>query len=155
MGTASLSHTCLMNLHSPSPHSLAPIIGLSENAFKTVIDIDLVSGVSQSAHPHQTHTQLTPYTARHIQHHQSDSPTRPRDPRIVHSHLRDPSLPWSVLSSLPILSMIPFVHTFHPAGLPYQAHVSAAKAGIDALSAVLAIEEGPRGVRSNVIAPDE
>lgn len=38
-------------------------------------------------------------------------------------------------------------------GTPYQAHVSAAKAGVDALSAVLAIEEGPRGVRSNVIAP--
>ncbi len=33
------------------------------------------------------------------------------------------------------------------------AHVSAAKAGVDALSAVLAVEEGPRGVRSNVIAP--
>jgi len=39
------------------------------------------------------------------------------------------------------------------AGLPLQAHVSAAKAGIDALSAVLAVEEGPRGVRSNVISP--
>ena len=38
-------------------------------------------------------------------------------------------------------------------GTPYQAHVSAAKAGIDALSAVLAVEEGSRGVRSNVIAP--
>jgi 2,4-dienoyl-CoA reductase [(3E)-enoyl-CoA-producing], peroxisomal len=36
---------------------------------------------------------------------------------------------------------------------PYQVHVSAAKAGIDALSAVLAIEEGPHGVRSNVISP--
>ncbi|KAG6328563.1 hypothetical protein ID866_10528, partial [Astraeus odoratus] len=36
---------------------------------------------------------------------------------------------------------------------PYQVHVSAAKAGVDALSAVLAIEEGPKGVRSNVIAP--
>lgn len=35
----------------------------------------------------------------------------------------------------------------------YQAHVSAAKAGVDALSAVIAIEEGPHGVRSNVIAP--
>jgi len=32
-------------------------------------------------------------------------------------------------------------------------HVSAAKAGVDALSAVLAVEEGHRGVRSNVIAP--
>lgn len=39
------------------------------------------------------------------------------------------------------------------AATPYQVHVSAAKAGVDALSAVLAVEEGPRGVRSNVIAP--
>lgn len=31
--------------------------------------------------------------------------------------------------------------------------MSAAKAGVDALSAVIAVEEGPRGVRSNVIAP--
>ena len=38
-------------------------------------------------------------------------------------------------------------------GTPLQAHVSAAKAGIDALSAVIAVEEGPRGVRSNIIAP--
>jgi peroxisomal 2,4-dienoyl-CoA reductase len=40
-------------------------------------------------------------------------------------------------------------------GLPYQAHVSAAKAGVDALSQVLAVEEGPHGVRSNVIAPGQ
>lgn len=39
------------------------------------------------------------------------------------------------------------------AGTPYQAHVSAAKAGVDALSQVLAVEEGPRGVRLNVVAP--
>jgi NAD(P)-dependent dehydrogenase (short-subunit alcohol dehydrogenase family) len=52
----SLSHICLMNLHSRSPHSLAPIIGLSENAFKTVIDIDLVRGVSNPPIP----TKLTP-----------------------------------------------------------------------------------------------
>lgn len=31
--------------------------------------------------------------------------------------------------------------------------MSAAKAGVDALSAVLAVEEGPHGIRSNVIAP--
>ena len=35
----------------------------------------------------------------------------------------------------------------------YQAHVSSAKAAVDALSAVIAVEEGPHGVRSNVIAP--
>ncbi|ELU38100.1 2,4-dienoyl-CoA reductase [Rhizoctonia solani AG-1 IA] len=38
-------------------------------------------------------------------------------------------------------------------GIVTQAHMSAAKAGVDALSRVLAVEEGPRGVRSNVIAP--
>ena len=38
-------------------------------------------------------------------------------------------------------------------GTPFQAHVSAAKAAVDALSAVLAVEEGPYGVRSNVISP--
>lgn len=38
-------------------------------------------------------------------------------------------------------------------GTPYQVHVSSAKAAVDALSNVLAVEEGPRGVRSNVIAP--
>lgn len=38
-------------------------------------------------------------------------------------------------------------------GTPYQAHVAAAKAGVDALSSVIAVEEGPFGVRSNVIAP--
>lgn len=44
------------------------------------------------------------------------------------------------------------IYDFVPA-TPFQAHVSAAKAGVDALSAVLAVEEGPNGVRSNVIAP--
>ncbi|GAK63196.1 NAD-binding protein [Moesziomyces antarcticus] len=43
--------------------------------------------------------------------------------------------------------------TLHYFGLPYQSHPSAAKAGVDALSRVLAVEMGPLGVRSNVIAP--
>ncbi|CAE7230368.1 unnamed protein product [Rhizoctonia solani] len=43
--------------------------------------------------------------------------------------------------------------TYHYRGMPWQAHMSAAKAGVDAISRVLAVEEGPRGVRSNVIAP--
>lgn len=43
--------------------------------------------------------------------------------------------------------------TLHYRGVPYQAHVAAAKAGVDALSNVIAVEEGPRGVRSNVVAP--
>ncbi|TKY86393.1 hypothetical protein EX895_004542 [Sporisorium graminicola] len=43
--------------------------------------------------------------------------------------------------------------TLHYFGLPWQSHSSAAKAGVDALSRVLAVEMGPVGVRSNVIAP--
>jgi peroxisomal 2,4-dienoyl-CoA reductase len=43
--------------------------------------------------------------------------------------------------------------TFHYTGMPLQAHVAAAKAAIDSLSASVALEYGPRGVTSNVIAP--
>lgn len=43
--------------------------------------------------------------------------------------------------------------TLHYYGTPLQAHVSAAKAAIDALSQSVAVEYGPFGVRSNVIAP--
>ncbi|CCH47167.1 3-oxoacyl-[acyl-carrier-protein] reductase [Wickerhamomyces ciferrii] len=43
--------------------------------------------------------------------------------------------------------------TLHYQGTPFQSHVSAAKAGIDALSQTIAVELGPLGVRSNIIAP--
>ncbi|KAL9103131.1 MAG: hypothetical protein Q9187_009044 [Circinaria calcarea] len=43
--------------------------------------------------------------------------------------------------------------TIHYTSVPLQTHVSVAKAGIDALSASCAIELGPRGITSNVIAP--
>lgn len=43
--------------------------------------------------------------------------------------------------------------TFHYTGMPMQAHVSAAKSAIDSLMASVALEYGPRGVISNVIAP--
>ncbi|KAK0555049.1 peroxisomal 2 4-dienoyl-CoA reductase sps19 [Tilletia horrida] len=43
--------------------------------------------------------------------------------------------------------------TLHYYGLAWQAPASAAKAGIDSLSATAAIELGPWGIRSNVIAP--
>ncbi|GAA5977925.1 hypothetical protein JCM11641_004334 [Rhodosporidiobolus odoratus] len=43
--------------------------------------------------------------------------------------------------------------TLHYRGTPFQAHVSAAKAGVDALMRVIAVEYGPKGVRANVIAP--
>ncbi len=43
--------------------------------------------------------------------------------------------------------------TLHYMGTPMQAHVSAAKAGIDALMRNLAVEWGPMGIRVNNIAP--
>lgn len=43
--------------------------------------------------------------------------------------------------------------TLHYYGFPFQSHVTAAKAGIDALSNTLAVELGPLGIRSNCIAP--
>ena len=40
--------------------------------------------------------------------------------------------------------------TLHYTGTPFQAHPSAAKAAIDALSSVLCVELGPYGITSNV-----
>ncbi|OCF61167.1 peroxisomal 2,4-dienoyl-CoA reductase [Kwoniella mangroviensis CBS 10435] len=90
--------------------SLAPITSLSSNAFKAVVDIDLLG-------TYNTIKATLPYV---------------RESHGSYLHISA---------------------TLHYRGLPYQAHVSAAKAGVDALSNVLAVEEGPRGVRSNVIAP--
>ena len=43
--------------------------------------------------------------------------------------------------------------TIHYTTAPFQTHVSVAKAGVDALSHSAAVEFGPRGVTSNIIAP--
>ncbi|KAG8906222.1 hypothetical protein FRB99_007368 [Tulasnella sp. 403] len=89
---------------------LAPISGLSENAFRTVIEIDTLGTYN-----------TVKATLPHV-----------RSSHGAYIHVSA---------------------TLHYSGTPYQAHVSAAKAGVDALSNVIAVEEGPRGVRSNIIAP--
>ncbi|KAL1940523.1 hypothetical protein VTO73DRAFT_7958 [Trametes versicolor] len=89
---------------------LAPISKLSENGFRTVIEIDTLG---------------TYYTIK---------ATLP--------HIRATKGSYIHVSA-----------TLHYRGTPYQVHVSAAKAAVDATSTVLAVEEGPHGVRSNVIAP--
>jgi peroxisomal 2,4-dienoyl-CoA reductase len=43
--------------------------------------------------------------------------------------------------------------TLHYTGTPLQSHVSVAKAGVDAMATSVAIEQGPRGITSNIIAP--
>ncbi|KAK1232765.1 peroxisomal 2 4-dienoyl-CoA reductase sps19 [Marasmius sp. AFHP31] len=89
---------------------LAPISGLSENAFKTVMEIDTIGSYNTV--------------------------------KATLPHVRSSRGSYIFVSA-----------TLHYNATPYQAHVSAAKAGIDALSQVLAIEEGPHGIRSNVISP--
>ncbi|PAV21595.1 2,4-dienoyl- reductase [Pyrrhoderma noxium] len=89
---------------------LAPVSGLSENAFRTVLEIDTI-GTFNTVKATIPHIRKTKGSYIHVS------------------------------------------ATLHYRGTPFQAHVSAAKAGVDAFSAVLAVEEGPRGVRSNVIAP--
>ncbi|KAI0762330.1 NAD(P)-binding protein [Fomes fomentarius] len=89
---------------------LAPISKLSENGFKTVIEIDTIG----------TYNTI----------------------KATLPHLRASKGSYIHVSA-----------TLHYRGTPYQVHVSAAKAAVDATSAVLAVEEGPYGVRSNVIAP--
>ncbi|KAH9911569.1 NAD(P)-binding protein [Epithele typhae] len=89
---------------------LAPISRLSENGFKTVIEIDAI-GTYNTIKATLPHTRASKGSYIHVS------------------------------------------ATLHWKGTPYQVHVSAAKAAVDATSAVLAVEEGPHGVRSNVLAP--
>jgi NAD(P)-dependent dehydrogenase (short-subunit alcohol dehydrogenase family) len=88
----------------------APVTGMSANAFKSVIDIDLIGTFNTC--------------------------------RASYEHLRKPGA--SVIS-------ISASHATMP--IAYQAHVCAAKAGVDLLTRTLAIEWGPVGIRANCITP--
>lgn len=89
---------------------LARALDMSPNAFKTVVDIDLLGSFNVA--------------------------------RVAYAHLRKPGA---------CVIQISASQAFTPT--PYQAHVCAAKAGVDMLTQVLALEWGAEGVRVNSIVP--
>jgi NAD(P)-dependent dehydrogenase (short-subunit alcohol dehydrogenase family) len=88
----------------------APVLGMSANGFKAVIDIDLIGTFNTC--------------------------------RAAYEHLRRPGA--SIIAISAAQATVP---------IPYQAHVCAAKAGVEQLIKTLALEWGPEGVRSNCITP--
>jgi len=88
----------------------APVMGMSSNGFRAVVDIDLVGTFNTC--------------------------------RAAHEHLRKPGASIIAISA---------THAFVP--VAYQAHVCAAKAGIDIFCKTLAVEWAGDGVRVNVVSP--
>ena len=105
---------------------LASIDQLSPNAMKSVLDIDVLGS-------YNTVKATLPYLVESAAKHKTDGHTPPANGtggRII------------------------FVSaTLHYTGTPLQSHVSVAKAGVDAMATSVAIEQGPRGITSNIIAP--
>ena len=105
---------------------LAPITQLSPNAFKSVMDIDVLGS-------YNTLKATLPHLVNSASHHSNDGKS---------------------VSPNGTGGRIIFISaTIHYTTTPLQTHVSVAKAGVDALSHSTAVEFGPRGVTSNVIAP--
>jgi peroxisomal 2,4-dienoyl-CoA reductase len=71
-------------------------------------------------------------------------------PHLLRSAARNPNPNPSGLTGGRILAV---TATFHYTGMPLQSHVSAAKAGVDALMSSVALEYGPFGVTANSLAP--
>src|SRR5579872_1259278 len=88
----------------------APVLGMSANGFKAVVDIDLLGTFNTC--------------------------------RAVYEHLRKPGASLLCISA---------AHASTPIAM--QAHVCAAKAGVELLTKTLALEWGPAGVRANCISP--
>lgn len=99
---------------------------ISPNALKSVIDIDVLGS-------YNTVKATLPYLEASAAKYKTDGKTPPKNGtggRII------------------------FVSaTLHYTGTPLQSHVSIAKAGVDAMAMSVAIEQGPKGITSNVISP--
>ncbi|GAD91847.1 hypothetical protein AN7770.2 [Paecilomyces variotii No. 5] len=107
---------------------LASINQLSVNAFKSVMDIDVLGS-------YNTLKATLPHLTESAEEHRVDSKTLRPSPKGTGGRIIFVSA------------------TLHYTGVPFQTHVSVAKAGVDALSNNTAIEFGPLGVTSNIIAP--
>jgi len=105
---------------------LAPMDQISPNAMKSVIDIDVLGSWN-------TVKAILPHLLKSAAKHKTDGKTRP---------------PNGTGGGIIFVSA-----TLDYTGTPMQSHVSVAKAGVDAMAMSVAIEQGPRGVTSNVIAP--
>ncbi|KKA29083.1 hypothetical protein TD95_004713 [Thielaviopsis punctulata] len=103
---------------------VVPISGMSSNAFKSVMDIDVLGTFN-------TVKATIPYLI--------ESAQRNRNAHITGAGTGGRFLALSA--------------TFHYTGMPLQAHVAAAKAGVDSLVASISLEYGPYGVTANAIAP--
>lgn len=106
---------------------LAPMSQLSTNAFKSVIDIDVLGtyNTMKAALPHLV-TSASKYTS---------------------AATGKPSLNGTGGRVITISA------TFHYKGQALQTHVVAAKAAADGIAKNVAIEYGPHGVTSNIITP--
>ncbi|KAK4215309.1 peroxisomal 2,4-dienoyl-CoA reductase [Rhypophila decipiens] len=102
---------------------IAPMAGLSPNAFKAVIDIDTIGTFNT---------------------------IKATIPHLVKSAARNPNPNPAGTTGGRLLSTSA---TFHYTGMALQAHVSAAKAAVDSLMASVSLEYGPYGVTANCIAP--
>ncbi|KAI9808970.1 MAG: hypothetical protein M1826_003948 [Phylliscum demangeonii] len=105
---------------------LAPMTQMSANAFKSVIDIDVLGS-------YNTVKATLPY--------------------LIKSAAKYPTDGTSDAAAGTGGRIVFISATIHYTGAPLQTHVSVAKAGVDVLSNAVAIEMGPRGITSNVIAP--
>ncbi|KAL2890082.1 Peroxisomal 2,4-dienoyl-CoA reductase SPS19 [Ceratocystis lukuohia] len=103
---------------------VVPISGMSSNAFKSVMDIDVLGTFNT---------------------------IKATMPHLVESAKRNPNPnPNGTGTGGRFLAVSA---TFHYTGMPLQAHVAAAKAGVDSLVASVALEYGPLGITANAIAP--
>jgi 2,4-dienoyl-CoA reductase [(3E)-enoyl-CoA-producing], peroxisomal len=105
---------------------LASMEQLSANAFRSVIEIDVLGSF-------HTVKAALPHIVASAKKHASDGKT----PNPAGTGGR----------------IIAISATIHYQGLPLQTHVAVAKAGVDAMMVNVAIEYGPLGVTSNIIAP--